>query len=170
MQFARLLATSAILIAASPGLSPVVQAQQAAPIPAPILTARTVFLANGGVDAVSAETFKKAGETNEPYKSVYDALQTWGYWQLVSSPDAADLILTVRFTAPVASYGGGTPLSYAPQLDLSLTDIKTHTQLWVLTEPFKGAFRKATWDKNYTDGITDLISQLKTLTTTTATP
>jgi hypothetical protein len=164
MQFARLLATSAILIAASLGLSPVVQAQQAAPVPAPILTARPVFLANG------AETFKKAGETNEPYKSVYDALQTWGHWQLVSSPDAADLILTVRFTAPVASYGGGTPLSYAPQLDLSLTDIKTHTQLWVLTEPFKGAFRKATRDKNYTDGITDLISQLKTLTTTTATP
>jgi hypothetical protein len=173
MQPARLFSSLAFLVAAPLVTAPAAIAQQpaapaAAPIPAPIFSAHTVFLANGGADAVASEAFKKAGQTNEPYASVYAALQSWGHWQIVSSPDAADLILTVRFTAPVADYSNGVPLSYTPQLDLSLTDTKTHTRLWVLTEPFKGAFRKATWDKNYAEGVAGLITQLKTLVTPAA--
>ncbi|MGC2618746.1 MAG: hypothetical protein WA414_06850 [Acidobacteriaceae bacterium] len=170
MQSSRLLSSLAFLAAAPLVAVPAVSAQQApaaAPIPAPILSAHTVFLANGGADRASIESFKKAGQVNEPYASVYAALESWGHWQLVPSPEAADLILTVRFTAPVDGYSKGVPF-YEPQLDLTLTDTKTHTQLWVLTQPVDSALRKATWDKNYAEGVAGLITQLKTLTTSAA--
>jgi hypothetical protein len=164
MQPARLFSSLAFLVAAPLVAAPVASAQQpAAPIPAPILSAHTIFLANGGADAVASEFFKKAGQTNEPYASVYAALQSWGHWQLIASPDAADLILTVRFTAPVDSYSQGVPI-YTPQMDLTLTDTKTHTQLWVLTQTFQSALKKATWDRNYAEGIAGMMTQVKTLT------
>jgi hypothetical protein len=141
------------------------QAQSAlAPVPAPLLSAQKVFLANGGADVVSTAAFRKAAEVNEPYNSMYNALQGWGHWQLVSSPDAADLVLVVRFGAPVAIYSKGMPLSDAPQEELTILDGKTHIPLWALAQPVQGAFRKTTWEKNYNDGIASLISELKALT------
>lgn len=135
-----------------------------APVPSPLLSAQKIFLANGGADVVSTAAFKKAAEVNEPYNSMYNALRGWGHWQLVGSPSDADLVLAVRFAAPVAIYSKGMPLSYAPQEELTILDGKTHVQLWALTQPVAGAFRKTTWEKNYNDGIASLISQLKALT------
>lgn len=151
--------------------APAFAAQQsvpAAPIPAPILSAQKIFLANGGADLASAETFKKAGQVEEPYNSTYAALQAWGHWQLVSAPESADLILVVRFTAPVEIYSKGIPNSYTPQIGLTIYDGKTHFPLWTLTQSVEGAFRKATWQKNYADGIAGLMGQLKSLTASAA--
>ena len=63
----------------------------------------------------------KPPQVAEPYNSLYLALQNWGHWQLLSSPDDADLILVVRFTAPLV-----TGPAYAPQLELTILDGKTH--------------------------------------------
>jgi hypothetical protein len=138
------------------------------PIPSTILSAQKVFLANGGSDPISAQAFQRAGQVNEPYASLYNALQSWGHWQLVSSPGSADLVLTVRFAAPVAMYDKGMPLGYAPELGLTITEVKTNVALWTLTEPVKGAFRKATWEKNYADGVAGIVAELKSLTTPAA--
>lgn len=154
-------------VAAFSLLLPALRAQQTAstaPVPAPLLSAQKVFLANGGGDPVSLEVFKKAGWVNEPYNSVYAQLKSWGHWQLLSSPEGADLIVTVRFTAPAGSYSSGLP-SYLPQEDLTLLDGKTHVPLWTVNQTFQGAFRKSTWEKNYGEGVTDLVNQLKALTT-----
>ena len=139
-----------------------------APVPAPILTAQKIFLANGGADLISAEAFKKAGQIEEPYNSTYTGLRAWGHWQLVPAPESADLVLVVRFTAPIDSYSNGLPLSSSPQIELTIFDGKTHFPLWALTQPVNGAFRKNTWQKNYADGIAGLIGQLKSLTATAA--
>jgi len=155
----------AILLAAFALVLPILHAQQPAPIPVPLLSAQRVFLANGGTDSISMDAFKKAAQVNEPYNSLYLALQTWGHWQLLASPSDADLILVVRFTAPLV-----TGPSYAPQLELTILDGKTHAPVWSLTQPVEGAFRVATWKKNYGDGIAALMTQLKTLTTPTAAP
>jgi hypothetical protein len=155
----------ALLLAACALVLPILHAQQPAPIPVPLLSAQKVFLANGGVDSISMDAFKKAAQVNEPYNSLYLALQNWGHWQLLASPSDADLILVVRFTAPLV-----TGPSYAPQLELTLLDGKTHAPVWSLTQPVEGAFRVATWKKNYGDGIAALMTQLKTLTTPTAAP
>jgi hypothetical protein len=147
---------------------PILSAQQpatTAPIPAPLLSAQKVFLANGGTDSIGMDAFAKAAQVDEPYNSLYLALQSWGHWQLLSSPDGADLILVVRFTAPLV-----TGPSYAPQLELTILDGKTRAPLWSLTQPVEGAFRVATWKKNYADGIAALMGQLKTLATPSATP
>ncbi|MFZ0689755.1 MAG: hypothetical protein WA891_18830 [Acidobacteriaceae bacterium] len=149
-----------LLLAAFALVLPVARAQQIAPIPAPLLSAQKVFLANGGADSVSMDAFAKAAQVAEPYNSLYLALQNWGHWQLLSSPDGADLILVVRFTAPLV-----TGPAYAPQLELTILDGKTHAPVWSLTQPVEGAFRKATWKKNYGEGIAALMGQVKTLTT-----
>lgn len=155
---------AALLILVAPAFAPQ-QPTPAAPIPAPILSAQKVFLANGGADLGSANAFKKAGQTNEPYNSTYAALRAWGHWQLVSTPASADLVLVVRFSAPVNMYSKGIPLSYTPQMELTILDGKTRFLLWTLTEPVQGAFRKSTWKKNFAEGITGLITQLKSVTT-----
>lgn len=155
------------LFAALLVLAPILVAQQptaAAPIPAPILSAQKVFVANGGADLVSANAFQKAGQVDEPYKSTYIALQAWQHWQLVSAPENADLVLVVRFAAPVDFYSKGMPITFTPQIQLTIFDGKTHFPLWTFTQPVKGAFRKETWQKNYAEGITELIAQLKSLT------
>jgi hypothetical protein len=155
-----------LLLTAFALVLPIARAQQpAAPIPAPLLSAQKVFLANGGTDSIGMDAFAKAAQVDEPYNSLYLALQSWGHWQLLSSPDGADLILVVRFTAPLV-----TGPTYAPQLELTILDGKTHVPLWTFTQPVEGAFRKATWKKNYGDGIAALMTQLKALTTPTATP
>jgi hypothetical protein len=153
---------AALLVLAVPALV-AQQPAPAAPIPAPILSAHKVFLANGGADLVSADAFQKAGQVDEPYRSTYAALQAWDHWQLVSAPENADLVLIVRFTAPVDFYSKGMPSSYTPQIELTIFDGKTHFPLWILTQPIKGAFRKGTWQKNYADGIAGLMGQLKSL-------
>jgi hypothetical protein len=155
----------AILLAAFALVLPILHAQQLAPIPAPLLSAQKIFLANGGVDSISMDAFKKAAQVNEPYNSLYLALQNWGHWQLLASPSDADLILVARFTAPLV-----TGPAYAPQLELTILDGKTHSPVWTLTQPVEGAFRVATWKKNYGDGIAALMNQLKTLTTPSTPP
>ena len=64
----------------------------------------------------------------------------------------------MRFTAPLV-----TGPTYAPQLELTILDGKTHVPLWIFTQPVEGAFRKTTWKKNYSDGIAALMGQLRTL-------
>lgn len=137
------------------------QTSSPTPIPAPITNAKTIFIANQGADANSQPAFKRAGQINEPYNSVYKAIAAWGHYEIVSTPDGADLIFEIRFTAAMTDCG--KVISYAPQLELTILDGKTHVPVWVLTQPVKGAFRKATWEKNYNDGITGLVNQLKTL-------
>jgi hypothetical protein len=152
-----------LLVAALALILPTLRAQQAAataPVPAPLLNAQKIFLANGGVDAVSMDAFAKTAMVAEPYNSVYLALQKLGHWQLAPSPSGADLILVVRFTAPLAAGG-----IYDPQFSLTILDAKTLATIWALTQPVQGAFRKATWEKNYNDGVAALMGQLKALTT-----
>jgi hypothetical protein len=42
------------------------QQVEAAPIPAQIITAKKVFISNGGVDSAALAAFKPAGDSNEP--------------------------------------------------------------------------------------------------------
>lgn len=57
-----------------------------APIPAEIAAAHTIFLVNNGAD----QNFPLSAQ--DAYNQVYSALQAWGHYQLVSSPDQADLV------------------------------------------------------------------------------
>ncbi len=160
---------AALLVLISPAFA-ATQAAPSAPIPAPILSAHKVFLANGGADLKSVEEFQYP--MNEPYNSTYAALKAWGHWQLVSSPEDADLVLIVRATAPINLCSSGMPQCYSPQIELKIYDAKSHFLLWAFTRPIHGALLQTTAEKNYAAAIHGLIIQLKLLTTpaTSSTP
>ena len=160
----RSLLCALLFLAAAPCL-PAQQAasQPSAPLPAALLSAQKVFIANGGAEPVLARDFSNAGLTNEPYTSVYAALAGWGHWQIVASPAGADLVLVVSADATPDTYSKGVP-SYDLDLTVRILDGKTRILLWTLRQPLEGAIRKATFQKNYATCVAGLITQLKQLT------
>ena len=152
-------------VAAALIVVPVLAGQQAkdatAPVPAQIVAAHKIFIANAGADIESLAIFKRAGEPDQAYDRFYSAMQAWGRYELVLSPGEADLVLEIRFSAPM--YYNGTLAIYEPQFGVRILDAKTHFLLWVLAEPVEGAFRKATWLKNFDRGLDALMDDLKKL-------
>jgi hypothetical protein len=148
-------------IVVSGSLSVAAQHQDSAPIPNQIVTAKRVFIANAGLDSKSTVAFRKAGDPNRPYNAFYADMKKWGRYEVVPSLSEADLVLELRFTAPLS--GCQESDSYGPQLNLKILDAKTHFVLWAVNEQVDGAFRKSTWLNNVDDSISKLVSDLKDL-------
>lgn len=125
-----------------------------APMPDLIRSAKKVFISNIGADAPSWQFFSYTEMPNEPYQSFYMAMKAWGHYSLVDDPSQADLVAEIHFRTYETS----------PALGLSLIDARTHFTLWTLVQPVNGAFRKATWRKNYLAGVNDLMQQLEQIT------
>jgi hypothetical protein len=134
-----------------------------APIPSQIAAAHKVFISNGGADVNAQAAFKRAGEPEEAYNHFYMAMQSWGRYELVTSPADADLVFELRFTSPM--YMNGNLAIYQPQFGLRVLDAKTHFLLWNVAEPVEGAFRKDTWLKNFGHGLDALMDDLRRLST-----
>ena len=136
--------------------------QPAAPlaIPAQILAAKKVFIYNGGVDSASSGVSERAVGPNDPYNRFFLAMKAWGRYEIVGTPADADLVLELRFTAPLSSCQ-----TYQPLLALAILDTKTHFRLWTLTKPVGDARRRAAWDKNLKEGIDNLVDDLRQLAT-----
>jgi hypothetical protein len=132
---------------------------EAAPVPEQMRTAKRVFIGNAGEDGISNETFSAAGDINQPYNRFYAAMKSWGRYELVGAPADADLVMEIRFGAPLADCGR-TPV-YKPYMQLSVLDAKTHFQLWSITARVNGAFLKCTWNKNVEKGAANLVEGLK---------
>ena len=136
-----------IALAAAPNL----EAQQAsnpapAPVPLQILTAKKVFVSNGDGD----EMFNVPNLT---YNTFYAAMKSWGKYELVSAPADADLVLEVRFAS--GPY---------PALRLVILDPKTHVVLWHIVDAVQTWAREATGRKNFDQGMTTLVEEVKMLT------
>lgn len=122
-----------------------------APVPADILAAKKVFISNAGVDATIPVAFDGTIGPNEPYSQFYFAMKSWGRYELVSKPADADLVLQLRFDAPLSSCQ-----THQPQLTLAILDTKSRFVLWTLTKPVK-------WDKDLRERIANLVDDLKQL-------
>ncbi len=143
------------------------------PVPAAITSAQKIFIANGGMDAFSLQAFEELGLNGTyAYDSLYDAVKSWGNYQLVSSPADADLVLTIRFTAPITNVGDhriwafqriAANTTWQFQTELTILDAKTHFPLWTLTQPVRPANLKGTWRKNIADADAALAGDLKSL-------
>lgn len=139
-------------------------AQASAPVPAQILAAKSVFIANGGCDAESLDRLQTKGDGRDaPYDQLYSAMKAWGRYTLASSPADADLVLTIRLTSPLESSGDKFPSTYAPQLTLTIADVKTHFTLWSVTEPVEDAVLGSNWKKNFANEITALVNDVKNI-------
>lgn len=94
-------------------------------------------------------------------------MKNWGRYELVGSPADADLVFEISFAAPLVA--ADKLSTFAPYLRLEILDAKTHFLLWTIVEPVEGAYRKATWGKNFNTGVTNLVSDLKNITGETQT-
>ncbi len=117
---------------------------QSAPIPAQLVTAKTVFLSNAGTGTNADNKYSTLG-----YSDFYSQLTTWNRYQPVLSPAGSDLIMELT--------------SNPGLLTLSIRDPKSSTILWTLSERVKVWHSKKAIEKNINDAAIKLVGDLKTL-------
>lgn len=111
-----------------------------APFPAPILSAKKVFIANAPGDNLP----DSLGGPDRLYNDFYVATKNWGRYEVVSTPQDADIVLAISFTSSLSDVGGTSssgPLSSTSQyLRLAILDAKTGVPLWWFAQPFSRKF------------------------------
>jgi hypothetical protein len=151
---------SSTVLQAQPEMAP------SAPIPSQILTAKTVFISNGGGDLDS--NFWSGGPLRT-YNEFYAAIKNWGRYTIVSTPREADLVLEISLADPITSVSGskesGCDSFNTPQFRLALLDPKTHILLWVIrSKQINMNGLQKTRDKKIEDALDKLVVDLKALT------
>jgi hypothetical protein len=143
----------------------------AAPVPAQILVAKKVFVANAGSEQPWYDDAQFSGGPDRAYNQLYAALKSWGRYELVGSPADADLLFEIQFVCPpsvAAGNQGGDSLAgrpYDPRLRLVIRDPKTNALLWMFTERAQWAVLLGNRDKNFDVALARIVSDLQGLTT-----
>lgn len=144
-----------------------VQAQQnaqpfVAPIPPQIVSAKTVFLSNAGLAPDPRDRILASGKTVIlRFSQFYSAMQTWGRYQIVDSPSAADLVFEFSLTSPL-SFCSDPQNCQAALVEVVIYDAKTHFRLWSFDEPVFKAMLNSNYTKNVNQAMTELMADLKT--------
>jgi hypothetical protein len=137
-----------------------------APVPAQILAAKTVFIANaGGEENPSDAQFN--GGPDRAYNQFYAEMKTWGRYELVSSPADADLLFELRFTQPRVASDPQAALKldvvYDPRFRVVIRDPKTQAVLWGFTEHAQWAILEGNRDKNFDQAMARIVADVKGL-------
>jgi hypothetical protein len=145
-------------------LTPVVAAQQthsgAAPVPSSLLHAHTVFVSNRG-GSNYFQTF--SGGPNRAYNTFYRDLKRTGCYELVSSPEQADLIFEIRAIAPaVSGYNDSGP--YNPQVVLTIRDPRTSTVIWTERANIRAFGTRPRRDRQFDQSVAVLVDKLAVVT------
>jgi hypothetical protein len=140
----------------------------AAPVPAQILSAKKVFLANAGGDQPLLDDPQFSGGVERSYNQFYAAIKAWGRYEIVAAPGDADLLLEIQFTVPPVGGPvvrgdtiGGRP--YDPQFRLVIRDPKTTALLWAFTEHAQWAILQGNRDRNFDQALTRIVSDVQGL-------
>jgi hypothetical protein len=133
-----------------------------APLPTVVVNAKRIFLTNGG-------------GSNLAYDSFYSDMKQWGKYEIVGSPDEADLIVELsyrvehegtRVWSSTNSYDGTTQVHSAqivdPQLTLTIYDAKTKNSLWSEVDHRRLARREKNREKETVNSADRLVEDLKT--------
>lgn len=154
-------AAAAVLLPLSPLNAQKTPDTPIAPVPAQILSARKVFISNGGVNGNSRIVFESIFDrnqpSNQPYNQFYAAIKKWGRFELVAAPADADLVFAISFTLPSST-------ALDSQFDLAILDAKTHFRLWTITQPIQLATRQETRIRYFDKAMADLVDSIKSLT------
>lgn len=129
------------------------------PLPARIASAHSILLTNVGITA------RLGLDPNQLYNDIHARMQQWGYYQLVSTPQQADLIFQLDEIDPRngANITPGTDVyNRTPSFRVVILDAKTGIALWTVTAPIYVTGRKtyAHWMDISEEG---LITRLKAL-------
>jgi hypothetical protein len=124
-------------IAAAQQKKPPQPAPVTAPIPAQILSAVKVFIANAGGDETRYDDPLYSGGPDRTYNEFYAAMRSWGRYQLVAAPADANLVFEIRLTV-IRLRREGVLSDDSPTTDsqfrIVIRDPRTHQILWALTE------------------------------------
>jgi hypothetical protein len=132
-----------------------------APLPAVIRDAKKVFLTNGG-------------GSNLAYDAFYADMKNWGKYQIVGSPDEADLIVELAYWvehggthvwSSTNTYTGATQVHSAqitdPQVVLTIYDAKSKESLWSAIDHRRLARREKNREKEIINSAQRLVDDLK---------
>ena len=133
-----------------------------APLPAVVVNAQKVFLTNGGGSDLAYDAF-------------YAEMKKWGKYQIVGSPDEADLIVELAYRvehggthvwSSTNSYDGSTQVHSRqiidPQLVLTIYDAKAKNSLWSTIDHRRLARREKNREKETINSAERLVDELKT--------
>lgn len=137
-----------------------------APVPAPLLNAKKVFISNAGADSgLFPHPF--SGDPDRPYNQFYAGVKSWGRYELVDDPADADLVFELHLSSPSGPQnpnkqnGASDPL---PMFRLTILDRRTHYVLWALTESVGFAYLQKTHDHNFDLALAAITDDVKRLT------
>ncbi len=134
-----------------------------APIPVQIVTAKKVFIANGGGDEIQSDKFYTGGP-DRAYNEFYASMNKWGRYELVSAPADADLVFEIRLTVtdlqPSRGLAAQSPASDS-QFRMVIRDVKTHEPLWALTEHIELAALQGNRDKNFEQALGAVVVEVQ---------
>ena len=141
-------------------------AQQSAPVPARILSAKKVFISNaGGEEWPSLDPLYKGG-SDRAYDQFYAALKTWGHYELVADPADADLVFEISFS--VAQFAQLAVHPYAlsnpgcdPQFHFVIRDPKSGIALWGVVVHAQWAILQGNRDKNFDQGLATIVGDVQ---------
>ena len=132
-----------------------------APLPAVVVNAKRIFLTNGG-------------GSNLAYDTLYSEMKQWGKYEIVGSPEEADLIIELayrvehggtRVWSSSNTYDGTTQVHSAqivdPQLTLTIFDAKTKNSLWSEVDHRRLARREKNREKETINSADRLVQDLK---------
>jgi hypothetical protein len=128
--------------------------QANAPVPAPLLTGKKVFISFDLGDVLAFPSVYSGGP-ERAYNEFYSAMKQWGHYDLALDPKDADLIFSIRFVE-------GHDLAW-PQLRVVMTDAKTHVVLWGMVEQIDGALFKKHRDQAFSNSIMRLVDDIQEL-------
>jgi hypothetical protein len=148
------------------------QTTPVAPIPAQILTAKKVFIANGGGDESWYSGPWYSGNADRLYNEFYAAMNSWGHYELVATPADADLVMEIQEVIFQGQHlAGGTDTErdlYDTQIRLVIRDAKTQQILWGLTEHAQVAVLQGNRDKNFEHALAGIVAEVKRIATPAA--
>jgi len=116
---------------------------------------------------------KNGGESEVPYNVIEGGLEGWPHFQLVNSPEKADVVIqidTVEDNTGVSvsstSDSGGKKTHTSHDLSVSLIkltvyDARTHLPLWTASERPKGAFKDRAREDNLVQASQKLLAKFR---------
>ncbi len=133
----------------------------AAPLPVAIVSAHKVFLSNGGGSDLAYDAF-------------YSAMKKWGKYQIVGSPDDAELIVELSYHvddlgmqvwSSVNTYNNKTEVNSRqlidPKLILTIFDARSKNSLWSTVDHRRLARREKNREKEMINSADRLVEELK---------
>jgi hypothetical protein len=134
-----------------------------APIPAQILAAKRIFIANAGGDQMAPDDPIFSGGPDRAYNQFYAAMKDWGRFEIVGSPAEADLLIEVRQEVLMIVLGGKAGSSATPAFGLKIRDAKTNALLWGFHVHGEFGPGQGYSDRNFDQAVDRLVMGLRKL-------